>query len=150
MKYAGHVLERGKLSVDLAYVVWPGGQRGAKNRIVLNQLKIGDPVAGAPASLPVRRAVALLAGRNGVIDPDLPLSVSLNDPGFRLAPIIFKIIGNIVVKAITALFSLLAAAFGGGLDELSQVSFAPGSAVLGTAKFSQFARSYGPGGNRCR
>jgi Domain of Unknown Function (DUF748) len=130
VKYAGHGIERGKLSVDLAYVVLPSGQLEAKNKIILNQLKFGDKVDGAPASLPVRLAVALLADRNGVIDLDLPVSGSLNDPQFRLAPIIFKIIGNIIVKAITAPFSLLAAAFGGGGDELSQVSFAPGSAVL--------------------
>ncbi len=132
VKYAGHGIERGKLSVDLAYVVLPSGQLEAKNKIILNQLKFGDKVEGAPASLPVRLAVALLADRNGVIDLDLPVSGSLNDPQFRLAPIIFKIIGNIIVKAITAPFSLLAAAFGGGGDELSQVAFAPGSAVLGT------------------
>ena len=132
VKYAGHGIERGKLSVDLAYVVLPSGQLEAKNKIILNQLKFGDKVEGAPASLPVRLAVALLADRNGVIDLDLPISGSLNDPQFRLAPIIFKIIGNIIVKAITAPFSLLAAAFGGGGDELSQVAFAPGSATLGT------------------
>ncbi len=130
VKYAGHAIERGKLSVDLAYLVLPSGQLDAKNKIILNQLKFGDKVEGAPASLPVRLAVALLADRNGVIDLDLPVSGSLNDPQFRLGPIIFKIIINVIVKAITAPFSLLAAAFGGGGDELSQVAFAPGSAAL--------------------
>ncbi len=130
VKYAGHAIERGKLSVDLAYLVLPSGQLDAKNKIILNQLKFGDKVEGAPASLPVRLAVALLADRNGVIDLDLPVSGSLNDPQFRLGPIIFKIILNVIVKAITAPFSLLAAAFGGGGDELSQVAFAPGSAAL--------------------
>ena len=130
VKYAGHGIERGKLSVDVAYVVLPNGQLDAKNKIILNQLKFGDKVEGAPASLPVRLAVALLADRNGVIDLDLPVSGSLDDPQFRLAPIIFKIIGNLIVKAITAPFALLAWAFGGGGDELSQVAFAPGSAAL--------------------
>ena len=70
-------------------------------------------MAGAPASLPVKLATALLADRHGVIDLDLPISGSLNDPEFSLVPIIFKIIGNIIVKAITAPFSLLAGALGG-------------------------------------
>jgi acetyl-CoA acetyltransferase len=87
-------------------------------------------VPGAERSLPVKLAVALLADRNGVIDIDLPVSGSLNDPQFRIGPIVFKLIVNLVVKAVTAPFSLLASALGGGGDELSMVSFAPGSALL--------------------
>lgn len=128
--YAGYGIERGKLSMDVAYKVQPDGQLTANNQLVLNQLKFGDEVPGAPNSLPVKLAVALLADRYGVIDINLPVSGSLNDPQFRLAPIVFKLIVNLVVKAITAPFSLLANAFGGGGDELSMVSFAPGSAVL--------------------
>ncbi|MCY7307737.1 MAG: DUF748 domain-containing protein, partial [Rhodoferax sp.] len=130
IKFAGHGIERGKLSVDVAYLVLPDGQLTASNKLVLNQLTFGDKVDGAPASLPVKLAVALLADRNGVIDINLPISGSLNDPQFSLGPIIFKVIVNLVVKAITAPFSLLASAFGGGGDELGMVAFAPGSAVL--------------------
>ncbi len=130
-RYAGYGIERGKLSVDVNYKVQPDGLLTATNNVVLNQLKFGDAVPGATNSLPVKLAVALLADRNGVIDIDLPISGSLNDPQFRLMPIIFKIIGNLIVKAITAPFSLLAHAFGGGGgDELSMVSFDAGSAVL--------------------
>ena len=131
IKYAGHGIQRGKLSMDVNYVVRPDGQLTASNRLVLNQLSFGDKVDGAPASLPVKLAVALLADRNGVIDVDLPISGSLNDPQFRLGPLIFRVIVNLVVKAVTAPFSLLAGAMGGGGDELSTVAFAPGSAALG-------------------
>ncbi|MFT3814554.1 MAG: DUF748 domain-containing protein [Acidovorax sp.] len=134
VKYAGHGIERGKLSMDVAYKVEPNGQLTAKNKLVLNQLTFGDPVEGAPASLPVRLAVALLADRNGVIDLDLPISGSLNDPQFSIGPVIFKIIGNIIMKAVTAPFSLLAGAFGGGsADDQGDIVFAPGSAVLDDA-----------------
>lgn len=129
VKYAGHGIERGKLSVDVTYKVLPNGQLTASNRIVLNQLTFGEPVAGAPNSLPVRLAVALLADRRGVIDLDLPISGSLNDPQFRIGPVIGKIILNLIGKALTSPFSLLASAFGGG-EEMSSVAFAPGSATL--------------------
>lgn len=131
VRYAGHGIERGKLSVDVGYVVQPDGQLTASNNIVLNQITFGDKVEGAPASLPVKLAVALLADRNGVIDINLPVSGSLNDPQFKVGSIVFKLIVNLVVKAITSPFSLLAHAFGGGADELSMVSFVPGSAQLG-------------------
>ncbi|MFM2274354.1 MAG: hypothetical protein RL211_226 [Pseudomonadota bacterium] len=130
VKYAGHGIERGKLGVDVGYLVQPDGMLTASNNIILNQLTFGEKVEGAPNSLPVKLAVALLADRNGVIDINLPISGSLNDPQFSLGPIIFKVIVNLIVKAITSPFSLLASAFGGGGDELSMVGFAPGSAVL--------------------
>jgi len=133
VKYAGYGIERGKMSVDVSYLVQPDGMLTASNNIILNQLTFGEKVEGAPNSLPVKLAVALLSDRNGVIDINLPINGSLNDPQFSLGPIIFKVIVNLIVKAITSPFSLLASAFGGGGDELSMVSFAPGSAVLAPA-----------------
>ncbi len=130
VKYSGHGIERGKMSVDVKYRIQPDGALTASNQIVLNQIKFGDKVEGAPNSLPVRLAVALLSDRNGVIDINLPIQGSLNDPQFSVGPIIFKLIVNLVVKALTSPFSLLASAFGGGGDELSQVAFQSGSAQI--------------------
>ncbi len=131
VKYAGHGIERGKLSMDVGYKVEPDGRLTATNRLVLNQLEFGEPVAGAPASLPVRLATALLADSRGVIDLDLPISGSLNDPQFSIGPIIVKAIINLIGKAITAPFTLLARALGGGGDDMAHVAFEPGSARLG-------------------
>lgn len=136
VKYAGHGIERGKMSVDVQYDVQPNGQLTATNKLVLNQLAFGDEVKGAPASLPVKLAVALLADRDGVIDLDLPISGSLNDPQFSLGPVILKVIGNLIMKAITSPFALLSSAFGGG-SEASQVAFAPGSSVLSSEAMAQ-------------
>ncbi len=133
VRYAGHGIERGKLSMDVTYKITPNGQLTATNKLVLNQLKFGDPVEGAPNSLPVRLAVALLADRNGVIDVDFPVSGSLNDPQFSIGPLIFKAIVNLIVKAAAAPFALLTGGLGGGSGESSAISFAPGSAVLSPA-----------------
>ena len=132
VRYAGYGIERGKLSMDVSYKVLADGQLSASNKLVLNQLAFGDRVENAPASLPVKLAVALLADRNGMIDIDLPISGSINDPQFRIGPLIFKMVINLIGKAITAPFSLLANASGGGGggDEHSTVNFTPGSAAL--------------------
>lgn len=131
VKYAGHGIERGKLSMDVAYRVEPDGRLTATNKLVLNQLEFGEPVPGAPASLPVKLATALLADSQGVIDLDLPISGSLNDPQFSIGPIIFKAVVGLIGRAITAPFTLLARALGGaGGEDLAQVAFAPGSAQL--------------------
>ena len=139
IKYAGYGIERGKLYMDVTYKVQPDGQLTASNKLVLRQLTFGDKVESAPASLPVKLAVALLSDRNGVIDLDVPLSGSLNDPQFRLAPIVFKVLGNIIMKAVTAPFALLSGAFSGG-DESGGVSFAPGSAQLDAKAKDQLAK----------
>ena len=131
VKYAGHGIERGKLSMDVAYKVEPDGRLTATTKLVLNQLTFGEPVQGAPASLPVKLATALLADSKGVIDLDLPISGSLNDPQFSIGPIIFKAVVNLIGRAITAPFTLLARALGGaGGEDMANVAFAPGSAQL--------------------
>lgn len=130
IKYAGHGIERGKLSVNVAYKIDPDGRLNASNNIILNQLSFGEQVEGAPASLPVKLAVALLADRDGVIDINLPISGSLNDPDFRLAPIVGRLLLNLVAKAVTAPFSLLANAFGGGYAESNEIAFISGAADL--------------------
>jgi hypothetical protein len=137
VRYSGHGIERGKMSMDVNYKIAADGQLTATNKLVLNQLQFGDEVQGAPNSLPVRLAVALLADRNGVIDVDLPLRGSLNDPQFSIGPLIFKAIVNLIVKAATSPFSLLTGGLGGGSGESSTITFEPGSSVLSaTAKES--------------
>jgi hypothetical protein len=130
-KYAGYAIERGKLSMDVAYRIDPDGKLDAKNQIILNQLTFGDKVDSPDATkLPVRLAVALLTDRNGVIDIDLPISGSINDPQFSVFGLVLKIIGNLLVKALTAPFALLA---GGGGEDLSFVEFRPGTAQFSAA-----------------
>jgi len=146
IKYSGHGIERGKLSMDVAYKIAPDGQLTAANKLVLNQLQFGEQEPGAPASLPVALATTLLADSNGVIQLDLPISGSLNDPQFSLGPVIFKAVVGLIGKAVTAPFSLLARALGGGsgAGDLSQVPFAPGSAVLSgmaKAQLNQIAKA---------
>ncbi len=136
IKYAGYGIERGRLSVDLHYAVNPEGQLLASNKIILNQLVFGDAVAGATSSLPVKLAVALLADSNGVIDLDVPLSGSLNDPQFRIWPIVWKVIGNVITKALTSPFSLISGLTGGsqgGTEALANVVFDSGTASISTA-----------------
>ena len=130
-KYAGYAIERGKLSMEVAYKIAPDGKLEARNQVILNQLTFGDKVESPDATkLPVLLAVALLKDRNGVIDINLPISGSINDPQFSVFGIVLKVIGNLLVKALTAPFALLA---GGGGEDLSVVEFRPGTASVSEA-----------------
>jgi uncharacterized protein involved in outer membrane biogenesis len=128
-RYAGYAIEKGTLSVNVNYKV-NNGQLEANNNIYLDQLTFGEKVDSPDATkLPVLFAVSLLKDRNGVIDVNLPISGSIDDPDFSVGGIIVRVIVNLLTKAVTAPFSLLAG-LGGGDQELGFVAFAPGSARL--------------------
>ena len=80
-------------------------------------------------SLPVKLAIALLKDRSGRIKLDVPVVGRLDDPKFQIAPIIWHVVVNIMIKAATSPFSLLGSMFGGG-EELSFVAFQPGLATI--------------------
>lgn len=125
-KYAGYAIERGKLSTQVHYRIDADGRLQADNQVVLNQLSFGEKIDSPDATkLPVLLAVALLKDSQGVIDVNLPVSGSLNDPQFSVGGLILKVIINLLGKALTAPFSLLT---GGGGADMSQVAFAPASA----------------------
>lgn len=128
-RYAGYPIIKGKISLDVKYRI-ENRQLRAENRLVLDQLTFGNRVESPSATkLPVLLAVALLKDRNGVIDINLPISGSLDDPQFSLGRIILQVIVNLVTKAVTSPFALIGSLFGGG-EELSFIEFGPGRAVL--------------------
>jgi uncharacterized protein involved in outer membrane biogenesis len=127
--FAGYQIAKGKLTADLKYHI-EDRKLTASHHIVVDQLQLGDKVESPDAvNLPLKLAVSLLKDRNGVIDLDLPVTGSLDDPQFRIGPIIWKVFVNLLEKAVTAPFSLLGHLFGGG-DQVNVVEFAPGSAAL--------------------
>lgn len=129
-KYAGYPITKGKLTVDVGYKI-ENGKLDARNHLYLDQLTFGERVDSPDAvKLPVLLAVSLLKDRNGVIDVNLPVSGSLSDPEFSIGGVIVRVIVNLLTKAITSPFSLIASAFGGSGEELGYIEFAPGSSTL--------------------
>ena len=128
-KYVGYGIEKGKLSVNIAYKI-DNDQLTAQNNVILDQLTFGSKVDSPDAiKAPVLLAVSLLQDRNGVIDINLPISGSLSDPQFSIGGIVVKVIVNLIVKAVTSPFALLGSLFGSDAD-LDHVAFEPGRAAL--------------------
>ncbi len=131
-KFAGYNISKGKLDTELHYKV-DGHKLDAQHHVVIEQLEFGDKTASKDAvSLPIKLAVSLLKDRNGVIDLNLPVTGSLDDPQFRLGPIIWKVFVNLLEKAVTAPFALLGSLFGGGPD-IQYIDFQPGVSTLDAA-----------------
>jgi hypothetical protein len=145
VRYIGHGIKKGKLSLAADYHIAQRKIEG-HNRVALDQLTLGAKVRSpGAADLPVTLAMALLKDRHGIIHFDLPVTGALDDPHFQLWQEIGKGMGNMVVKAATAPFTLIGRAFGGG-DQLSHVTFPAGLAILDDAarvKLQSLARALG-------
>jgi len=127
--FAGYKIEKGKISADITYHI-ENGSLSANHHIVIDQLQLGERVASPDAvKLPIKLAVALLKDRNGVIDLGLPVSGSLSDPQFKLGPLIWKVVVNVLTKAALAPFEFLGKLFGGG-PEMKFIDFDAGSSTL--------------------
>jgi hypothetical protein len=131
-KFAGYNITKGKLTTELHYKV-DGRKLDAQHHIIVDQLEFGAKTESKDAvSLPIKLAIALLKDRNGVIDLNIPVNGTLDDPKFRLGPVIWKVFVNILEKAVTAPFALLGSLFGGGPD-LQFIDFSPGLSGLDPA-----------------
>lgn len=128
-KYLGYKLEKGQLSLDLAYRV-DDNKLTAKNKVMLNQLTLGDTVESPTATkLPIKLAIALLKDRKGNIDLDLPMTGDLDDPEFSIGGIVVKMFVNLIVNIVSSPFSVLGSMFGGG-EELAYVDFETGKSLI--------------------
>ncbi|HTM77964.1 MAG TPA: DUF748 domain-containing protein, partial [Devosia sp.] len=128
-RYAGYAIGKGKLTTELSYKIDNRALK-ADHHVVIDQLEWGQATPSKEAvPLPVRLATALLKDNKGVIDLDLPVEGSLDDPKFRIWPVIWQVVGNVIVKAVTAPFQLIGSLFAGA-DKAQYIDFAPGSADL--------------------
>jgi hypothetical protein len=137
--YAGYAIERGLLNLHLKYVLQNNEMQG-HNEVLIDQLKLGEKVDSDKAlDIPLKLGLALLTDSNGVIDMKVPVTGNVDDPAFDVSSVIFKAFLNIITKAVTAPFNLLANLVGSE-EDLQRVNFASGSAQLndaGKAKLDQ-------------
>jgi uncharacterized protein involved in outer membrane biogenesis len=128
-KHLGYPIDKGKLFLNLTYKI-DKRTIESDNKIFIDQFTLGDAVESPDAiKLPVKLAISLLQNRKGEIDLDVPVSGSLDDPEFSVGYFIFKIIGNIIEKAVTSPFALIGGLAGGG-EELGYAEFDYGSATI--------------------
>lgn len=129
-KFAGRRIDSGRLSVDLEYKI-KQRQLAGENKFIINKLKLGEKVDSADAAdLPLDFAIAILEDSDGIIDLDLPISGSLDDPKFSYGSIVWKAIKNVLTKIVTSPFRALGNLFGADSEKLESISFEAGSSVV--------------------
>lgn len=130
-KFAGYRIRKGRLNIDLHYQI-KQGQLTAENKVLLEQLELGEQVDSPDAvDLPIRLAIALLKDTEGKIDIQLPISGDLNNPQFSVMPIVWQTLRNLVLRAAQAPFKFIGGLVSGG-DEVNmdRVPFSAGSSEL--------------------
>jgi hypothetical protein len=144
-KYGGYPLNKGKLVLELKYNV-AHRKLAASNKVVIADLTLGPRNSSTNATqLPIKFGVAMLKDREGKIDLDIPVSGSLDNPDFKVGPVIWNKVHELLLKMAASPFTFLGKALGGGAgEELSSVDFAPGEAVLAPsekAKLKKLAKA---------
>ncbi len=88
----------------------------SQNKFEVRKILVGKKERSPTAAdLPIRFAVALLRDVNGNIAVDIPIEGNLDDPKYRLGPVIWQIFKNLITKAVAAPGKLLAKK--SGVDE---------------------------------
>ena len=141
--YAGYYIDKGQLSLALNYQLEENQLKG-NNHLVIDQLELGKPSnSDLATSLPITLAIALLQDSNGVIDLGMEVSGDVNSPDFSVGSIVMTAITNVITKAVTSPFSLLASLIGTD-EELDKLVYSPGSSTLAEPqqqKLTQLAKA---------
>lgn len=130
-KFAGFRIRKGRLNLDVHYLI-TNGQLKAENKLVIEQLQLGEKVDSPDAvDLPIRLAVALLKDTDGTISIELPVTGDLNNPQFSVMPIVWQTLRNLVLRAAQAPFKFIGGLVSGGSSQdLGTVAFSAGSSDL--------------------
>lgn len=130
MKFAGYRIAEGKISLDLQYKVRKSELEGA-NKIVIDKLTLGERIDSPDAlQIPLELAIAILKDTDGRIDLGLPITGNMDDPQFSYGAIVWKALGNVLTKIVTAPFRALGSLFGLSGEKMEAIDFDPGSAKL--------------------
>lgn len=96
----------------------------SKNKLEVKKIEVGKKVKNATAfDLPLRLAVAILKDIDGNVNLDIPVEGNLDDPNYKLGKVIWSIVKNLLVKAATSPYRLLARALKVDEDDLKSVKF---------------------------
>lgn len=105
----------------------------SQNTFLLDRFSLGKRVDNPDAAqVPIQLALALLQDSNGDIELDLPIQGRLDDPNFRIAPMVMRAIIGLMTNIVTSPFNLLGGIVGlaGSGEDISVVEFTPGSSAL--------------------
>ena len=126
-RYLGFGVDRGRLDVQ-SRVSLKGQRLDSTTEVEADDFYLGDRVQSDQSmDVPVKLGLSVLRDGSGMIRLPVSLSGDLSDPDFSASGLVFRVIRNVLVKAATAPFSMLAGLIGGGGDgDLEYVPYTAG------------------------
>ncbi|HEX5678157.1 MAG TPA: DUF748 domain-containing protein [Alcanivorax sp.] len=139
-RYLGFGVESGRLDVDTEVSI-EDGHLDSITKIAADKFYLGDRVESEQAlDAPVKLGLSVLRDSSGMIRLPITISGDLSDPGFSTGGVVLRVIRNVLVKAATAPFSMLASLAGGGDADLQYLPFPAGDARPGAGTRDKVAR----------
>jgi hypothetical protein len=121
--YVAHAFVEGTLFYNSTNTIH-NGQLKSTNLMSIKKIEVTRRIKGIGLmDVPLKLAIAILRDPKGNIELDIPVEGDLKDPSYKLGKVIWQIVKNLIVKAATAPFNLLAAAFGASEDDIKFVRF---------------------------
>jgi|GEM_PF-3740426 len=112
--FLGYTVGRGQYSMQAPFVLNANQEVDVQTEFRLDDFYVGNKVKSPVApNLPIPLGLDILRDRQGDIASTLPIYGNLSDPSLKLEGIILTAIGNLIEKAVSAPFDLIAGAFGG-------------------------------------
>ncbi len=128
--FAGYKIDEGKLYLDLGYKILDSELLG-ENSIIIKNIKLGDEIEDDNITkLPLGFVIALLEDSEGIIDIDMPVKGNVDEPDFKYGALVWKTLGNLVVKAVSSPFRFLASMMGMDGADLEYAEFEPGDTKI--------------------
>jgi len=103
----------------------------SENNLFVGKIEVGEKInQDSEYQVPMKLAVALLRDTKGNVDLEVPVNGDLSDPDYYLGRVILKVITNVLVKAATSPYRLMANLVGGEEEDFKSVNFDPVSYEL--------------------
>lgn len=126
----GYSMKQGLFNLEMDYKIENERLQGNHN-LKIDQFHLGDKENQKPLiDAPIPLAISLLKGPGGSINLQVPVDGNINDPQFNLGNVISTAFGNIIIKLVSAPFSILSSLVSSPDQELSLVHFPIGKSDL--------------------
>ncbi|MCQ2607872.1 MAG: DUF748 domain-containing protein [Bacteroidales bacterium] len=138
LQYFGFPISDGHLSIQSNNVIINNMLDGA-NKINIYNPKLGDKNKDIKSeyNLPLKLGLYVLTDKNGKVDLNLPVTGNIESPDFSYRKIIFKTLGNLLVKVASSPFNALKS----NSEDLETISIpTPYTASITNEEFAKFAQ----------